>query len=223
MPVLWLPEYNSQGSQAHKHTRYSKDKILYKLQTQVYTQKSKACRAAEQGGTRRASRGTINGTMNIITFAFDMSAAVKKFVTKAKRFYYLVMLFGCRCPKCNGSLTMADEGRCRCSSCSYEFDPTVEFQRCSNCGGIPVLRMRRYHCRKCGRDVTSTFLFDGIVFDAKYFCRKMAESRHRKKKQRERVRKILAECRSGPLAIEATDLDSIPGLVEVLNSLTGVL
>ena len=161
--------------------------------------------------------------MNIITFAFDMSAAVKKFVTKAKRFYYLVMLFGCRCPKCNGSLTMADEGRCRCSSCSYEFDPTVEFQRCSNCGGIPVLRMRRYQCRKCGRDVTSTFLFDGIVFDAKYFCRKMAESRHRKKKQRERVRKILAECRSGPLAIEATDLDSIPGLVEVLNSLTGGL
>ena len=161
--------------------------------------------------------------MNIIAFAFDMSAAVKKFITKAKQFYYLVMLFGCRCPKCDGSLDMVAEGRCRCISCSYEFDPTVEFQRCSDCGGIPILQLSRYQCGKCGRDVNSTFLFDGTIFDAKYFCRKMAESRQRKKQQRERVRKMLAECRSGPLTLEATDLDSVPGLVDALSSLTGCL
>jgi hypothetical protein len=158
--------------------------------------------------------------MNIITVAFDMYAAVEKFVTKAQRFYYLVMLFGCRCPKCNGSLIMVAESRCRCKRCKYEFDPTVEFQRCSNCGGIPVLRVRRYQCGKCGRDVTSTFLFDGTVFDAKYFCRKMAESRQRKKELRQRVQEMLAQCRSGALTLDAPDLSSIPGLVEVLNSLT---
>ena len=48
--------------------------------------------------------------MNIIALAFDMAAAVKEFVARAKRFYYHVMLFGCRCAKCNGSLTMLGDG-----------------------------------------------------------------------------------------------------------------
>jgi hypothetical protein len=161
--------------------------------------------------------------MNIVAFAFDMSEAVKRFVTRAKQFYYLVMLFGCRCTKCNGSLTMIAEDRCKCGSCRYEFDPTVEFQRCSACGGVPVLRVRRYQCKKCGSDIHSVFLFDGTVFDARYFCAKMAESRQRKKQQRQRVREMLAECRSEPLALEAADLDSVPGLVEALNNLTGGL
>ena len=161
--------------------------------------------------------------MNIVAFAFDMSEAVKRFVARAKQFYYLVMLFGCRCPKCNGSLAMIADGRCKCSSCSYEFDPTVEFQRCSACGGIPVLRVRRYSCKKCSGDIHSVFLFDSTVFDAGYFKQKMAESRPRKKQQRQRVREMLAECRSEPLALEAADLDSVPGLVEALNSLTGGL
>jgi hypothetical protein len=161
--------------------------------------------------------------MNIVAFAFDMSEAVRRFVTKAKQFYYLVMLFGCRCPKCNGSLAMIADGRCKCGSCGYEFDPTVEFQRCSTCGGVPVLRVRRYQCKKCGRDVHSVFLFDGTIFDAGYFSRKMAESRQRRKQQRQRVREMLAECRSEPLTLEATDLDSVPGLVEALNNLTGDL
>ena len=161
--------------------------------------------------------------MNIVAFAFDMSEAVKRFVAKAKQFYYLVMLFGFRCPKCNSSLTMIAEDRCKCSSCSYEFDPTVEFQRCSSCSGVPVLRLRKYQCKKCGSDVHSVFLFDGIVFDARYFCTKMAESRQRKKQQRQHVQEMLAECHSEPLALGATDLDSVPGLVEALNNLTGGL
>jgi len=161
--------------------------------------------------------------MDIITLAFDMAAAVEKFLIKAKRFYYLVMLFGYRCPKCKGSLMMVAEGKCRCRSCKYEFDPTIEFQRCLACGGIPILRVRRYQCKKCGGDITSKFLFDGIVFDAEYYRRKMAESRQRKKEQRQRVQQMLAECRSEPLALKAPDLNSVPGLIEALNGLTAGL
>jgi len=158
--------------------------------------------------------------MNIITLAFDMGTAVEKFLIKARRFYYLVMLFGYRCPKCNGSLTMVKEGRCRCDTCKYEFDPTVTLQTCSQCGGVPVMKVRRYQCRHCGSDISSAFLFDGTVFNADYFRRKVAESRQRKQEKTDRVRKMLAECRSGPLTLTATDLDSVPGLVEALNSLT---
>ena len=158
--------------------------------------------------------------MNIITVAFDMYAAVEKFVTKAQRFYYLVMLLGCRCPKCNGSLSMVAEGVCRCCSCSYEFDPTAAFQQCSKCGGKPVLRVTRYQCKKCGSDIISTFLFRGVVFDTGYFRQRMAESRQRKKQQRQRVQEMLNQCRSGPLTFEAPDLNSVPGLIDALNGLT---
>jgi hypothetical protein len=161
--------------------------------------------------------------MNIITRAFDMTAAVEKFLVKAKRFYYLVMLFGYRCPKCKGTLMMVAEGVCGCKKCGYEFDPTIEFQRCLDCGGKPVLRVRRYNCRKCGGDITSKFLFDGIVFDAEYYSRKMAESRQRKQKQKQRMQQLLAECRSEPLALKAPDLKSVPGLVDALNGLTAGL
>lgn len=161
--------------------------------------------------------------MDIVKSAFNMTAVVQRFFATAKQFYYLVMLSGCRCPKCNGPLAMIAEGRCMCDLCSYEFDPTVEFQRCSNCGGPPELRIRRYQCRKCGGDISSSFLFDGHVFDAGYFRRKMAESRQRKEQQRERVRKMLAECRSRPLTFEPLDLDHVPGLVRALTGLTGGL
>jgi hypothetical protein len=158
--------------------------------------------------------------MNILTLSFDMATAVQQLFAKAKRFYYLVMLFGHRCPKCNGSLTMVAEGRCMCESCKYDFDPTVEFQRCSSCGGIPALRVSRYQCGKCGCDIKSTFLFDGLIFDSRYFCRKMAESRQRKKELKQRVQEMLVQCRSEPLTLDAPDLNSVPGLIDALNSLT---
>ena len=60
--------------------------------------------------------------MNIVARAFDMAVAVKEFMARAKRFYYLVMLFGYRCPKCNGSLTMVGDSRCRCDICNRQFD-----------------------------------------------------------------------------------------------------
>jgi hypothetical protein len=161
--------------------------------------------------------------MDIISLAFDMTAAVQKFVEKARRFYYWVMLLGYRCPKCNGSLIMVAEGKCRCNHCGDESDPTVTFQRCPVCGGTPVLRVRRYQCRNCGGDIASMFLFDGTAFDADYFRQKMAESRHRKKKQHERVRQMLAESRSSDLPLPPFDLNAVPGLVDALNGLTAGL
>ena len=149
-----------------------------------------------------------------------MADAIGLFVQKAKRFFYNVMLFGYRCPKCNNSLTMVAEGVCKCNLCEFEFDPTVEFQRCLNCGGKPVLKVRRYSCKKCGRDIRSKFLFDGLVFEKEYFKAKMAESRQRKKEQRERVRKMLTESRSSILPMQAVDFNTVPDLVDALNSLT---
>lgn len=81
------------------------------------------------------------------------------------------------------------------------------------------LHVRRYRCTSCGHDVQSRFLFDGLVFDAEYFRRKMAESRERKQDQRERVRQMLAECRSAPAEPPAADLGTVPGLTEALNAL----
>jgi hypothetical protein len=158
--------------------------------------------------------------MNIIALAFGMANAVDIFIEKAKNFFYSVMLFSYRCPKCNGSLLMMAEGRCKCTSCGIEFDPTVTFQRCSACGGIPVLRVRRYQCRNCGSDISSKFLFDGLVFEAEYFRQKVAESRQRKKEQRERVRQMLEESRSADLPLGAVDLTTVPGLLDALNGLT---
>ena len=116
---------------------------------------------------------------------------------------------------------MQAEGQCRCTRCGQALDPTVAFQRCSECGGKLELRVRRYRCIKCGEDATSRFLFDGLVFDAGYFRRKMAESRQRKGEQRERVREMLAESRSRNLQVPGADLSSIPGLAEALDGLVG--
>ena len=158
--------------------------------------------------------------MNIRKLAGDMTVAVQQLFAKAKRFYYLVMLFGRRCPKCNGPLAMTAAGRCTCRSCRYEFDPTAAFQRCLDCGGTPVLRVRRYQCGKCGGDIASMFLFDETAFDTDYFRKKMSESRQRKKEQKQRVQQMLAECRSEPLSPDVADLSSVPGLIGALNSLT---
>ena len=161
--------------------------------------------------------------MNIRSLAFDMAKAVEIFMKKAKTFFHSVMLLGYRCPRCSGLLVMVSEGKCRCASCSMELDPTVAFQRCSECGGVPVLKVRRYECRNCGRDVRSRFLFDGLVFDADYFRQKMVEARQRKSEQRERVRQMLAESRSADLPLGEVDLSTVPGLLDALNGLTAGL
>jgi hypothetical protein len=179
---------------------------LQGLRKEVYTQASEANPA--------------RSCMNIIHLALDMVKAVESFAEKAKKFFYSVMLLGYRCPKCNGLLVMAAEGRCRCTTCRNEFDPTVTFQTCPVCGGVPMLNVRWYECKECHGDIRSKFLFDGLIFNAEYFRQKVAESRQRRKELKERVCKMLAESRSANLPLQGIDLSAIPGLTEALNSLT---
>ena len=161
--------------------------------------------------------------MNIIALAFNLTAVVEQFVTKAKHLYYSIMLLGYCCPKCHGHLSMISEGKCRCNQCGFEFDPSEEFQRCSSCGGKIELRIRRYQCQECGTDVRSRFLFDGLVFSREYFQEKMAQSRQRKRDLQEKVRQMLAESRSAALPLDVLDLSSVPGLLGALNDLTADL
>ena len=164
-----------------------------------------------------------NRPMNIRAMACELVEAVEVFRIKARRFFYRVMLIGYRCPGCSGSLDMVSEGKCRCVSCGKVFDPTMAFQRCPVCSGLPLVRVRRYQCKNCGADIESRFLFDGLVFDADYFRTRMAESRQREQEQRDRVRQILAQSRSGDLALEHADLSGVPGLLGALNALTAGL
>ena len=161
--------------------------------------------------------------MNIIGLAFGLKAAVEELQQKAKQFFYSVMLLGRACPKCKGILTMVSEGRCHCDRCGYKFDPTIQFQQCLDCGGKVTLQVRRYHCQQCNRDITSRFLFDGLVFNREYFATRMAESRRCRKERHERVQTLLAESRSNPLRLGEIDLGSSPGLIDALKHLTGDL
>lgn len=156
----------------------------------------------------------------IIERAFGLVQAVLAYVTRAREFFYAVVLSDRQCPHCGGSLAMEVEGRCRCRSCGSAFDATVAYQRCSACGGRPRLRVRRYTCGSCGTEVISRFLFDGLVFDTEYFRHRMAESRRRRQEVRERVRQMLAESRSGVAELPPADFDATPDLLEALNGLT---
>lgn len=161
--------------------------------------------------------------MNIIRWAFRLLDRVVGYAGRARGFYYEAMLLGHACPRCGGKLLMVGESWCKCRGCGYQFDPTAAFQRCQACGGSVSLHVRRYHCTRCGGDVTSKFLFDGLVFDNNYFRQRMAESRLRRRQQRERVRQMLASSRSQDLAMPGADLNAVPGLLEALNALSGGL
>ncbi|MGB2985008.1 MAG: hypothetical protein WBE26_03920 [Phycisphaerae bacterium] len=159
------------------------------------------------------------GSINIISMAFRVTEAVTMYTDRVRQFFYEVMLLAHACPKCEGKLAMVAEGRCMCPECAHAFDPTVAFQRCSDCGGTLKIEVRRYRCTQCGNDVSSRFLFDGLVFDAQYFRQKMAEHRERKSDQRARLQTRLIESRSAMLEAWPADLGAIPGLAEALNSL----
>jgi len=158
--------------------------------------------------------------VEIIPLAVQMSEVVSRFVGRARDYFYAVVLSRSACSGCGSTLAMVGEARCRCVGCGTAFDPTVEFQRCSECGGTPRLNVRRYSCRECGLAVISRFLFDGLVFDADYFRTKMAEHRERRQQLHERVRQMLAESRSGRALLEPISRASVPGLLEALNALT---
>ena len=161
--------------------------------------------------------------MDVVALAFGMAEAVGKFVARARRFWYTVMLLGYKCPACGGGLDMVAESRSQCWRCGWELDPTVEFQRCSVCGGKLRLRVRRYECRQCGAEARSRFAFEGRAFDAEYFRQRMVEHRQRKAEQRERVREMLAESHSADVCPGPIDLNGIAGLREALDGLAGAL
>jgi hypothetical protein len=154
-----------------------------------------------------------------VAAAFEMNETVVQFANRARAYYYLVALSGHTCPQCNGALAMIGESRCRCQSCSAQYDPTVMFQRCSACGGEARLRVRRYHCSSCGADVPSRFVFEGLVFDADYFRQKIAEHRQRAAERLERVREMLAASRSPVLVAGPLDSVTSADLFEALNAL----
>ena len=61
------------------------------------------------------------------------------------------------------------------------------------------------------------------MFNIDYFRQKVAESRQRKKEQKERVKQMLAESRSSDLPLGAVDITAVPGLLDALNGLTAGL
>ena len=97
--------------------------------------------------------------------AFDLTQAVEALMARTRAFYYEVMLSGCSCTQCADGLKMVGESRCECIGCGHVLDPTIAFQRCTTCDGVPRLRVSRYICRRCGREVPSRFVFDGHVYD----------------------------------------------------------
>lgn len=157
----------------------------------------------------------------IIRLALELAQAVDALMQRTRVFYYEVMLYGHRCPRCGGILQMIGESRCRCMDCEHEFDPTIAYQRCPLCDSPPRLRVSRYVCRRCGRDVRSRFVFEARVFDREYFRERMAESRQRKRAERERLPPVLVTPRSEDLQPAPAHLAAVPGLVEALDGLVG--
>ena len=112
---------------------------------------------------------------------------------------------------------MTGQSECSCS-CGNTFDPTLTFQKSSCCGARLIRRSFHYACSRCHKAVPSRFLFDEKLFDKAYFREMIQESRRRAKEKREEIRRLLAESRSGALALmEEPELDSIPGLIQDLN------
>jgi len=83
------------------------------------------------------------------------------------------------------------------------------------------LRVSRYVCRRCGRDVPSRFVFDGRVFDRDYFRQRMAESRERRHVERQHVASSRMETLSGAISQPPAELSAVPDLAEALNGLVG--
>ncbi|MFN3166967.1 MAG: hypothetical protein ACE37H_07880 [Phycisphaeraceae bacterium] len=145
---------------------------------------------------------------------------------ETRDYFYRLVLHSMACPTCqNHKLIMLREGRFRCQDCGQAGDPTIIFQRCPTCDGKPALALRRYHCKQCGDEITSRFLYDGVVYDPEYFRQKMAESRERKQRERREANERQATRawrRSQCIGVEEPiDLDHMPGLTDALNALVG--
>ena len=158
--------------------------------------------------------------MDIVAVATEFTEAVAMLVARVRRFYYAVSLMGHRCPDCYGALAMLRESFCQCMVCGIRFDPTVVFQRCLDCGGRPQLQIRRYRCTDCGTEIRSHFVFDTLPFDQEYFRQRMADSRQRKRKRQDVLRRLVTENRSDRWTLSPAGLHDVPGLVDALDRLS---
>ncbi len=142
---------------------------------------------------------------------------VQDYRTRVKAFYFEVLLSQYRCPKCGGSLHMADQSECSCV-CGHRFDSTLAFQVSPCCMKTLTRKTFHYACSGCHKIVPSRFIFDERLFDAEYFREMMQDSRRRAMVKKEEVRKLLAESRSGALTImDEPQFDSIPELFKDLD------
>ena len=159
----------------------------------------------------------------LIRGAFVLQRRVETFRCHARELLYAVMLFRRKCPQCGAMhLNMLRDSWCRCRSCGTEFDPTLAFESCRDCGSPLEKKIYHYWCPVCRSAVTSPYCFDARVFDASYFRDMMRDSRQRKEQQREAVRQLLAESRSPDSCVDLPlDFDQLPGLSEELDAFVG--
>jgi hypothetical protein len=144
-------------------------------------------------------------------------SCITDYKKRVRQFYFEVVLSSFSCPACGGQLHMIGNSECSCS-CGNAFDPTLAFQKSACCGAGLIRKTFHYACSKCRKSNPSRFIFDERVFDKAYFREMMRESRERKKKKREEIRKLLAQSRSDTLSLtEFPDIEIIPGLIEDLN------
>ena len=154
----------------------------------------------------------------LVRSIYRVLGRVDAFKSHSKAFYFEVVLSANPCPKCHGKLDMTGLSECQCSECGYAFDPTTQFQQSPCCVSSLLRKTYHYACSSCNRIVPSRFIFDEKVFDRAYFREMMTESRKRRKRKREEMRRLLADSRSSVLDFsEAPDLESIPGMLEDLN------
>ena len=152
-------------------------------------------------------------------YIIPLNNSIEIFKEKVRKFYYLLVLSDYRCPRCTGKLKMLDDSKCLCISCKYEFDPTLEFQKCPECSGDLIKKTYHYFCKHCNNQVYSRFCFEETAFNNEYFTEMMRKSREIKYIQRQAFHKQIISSRSDVYyPEEAVKLDEIEGLTETLNS-----
>lgn len=159
---------------------------------------------------------------NLLITNFEVvQSTILKFKEEVKKYYFSVLLTRYRCPRCNNRFKLVAPSRAECE-CGHCLDPTVEFQRCPDCGGKLSRKTFHYSCVKCGRVACSIFLFDEKIFDNQYFQERMRESRERKRETKAELRQMLMASRSTVLLLtDEINLNNIPGLQSDLDSLLG--
>ena len=142
---------------------------------------------------------------------------VDAYKERVRDFYFQVLLSQHTCPTCGNVLRMTGTSECSCQS-GHIFDPTVAFQFSQCCQARLIRKTFHYACSRCHETVPSRFLFDERVFDAEYFREMMRDHRDQAKSRRERIRRLLAESRSGTLFLrEELRLDALPDFLQDLD------